>query len=193
MEIKMQALAISQNEEEEKVDSSQTTSKYATDPEVLLDLKEDKINSVLHSAEEETRNSYGRYRKFNQADLFYWEIFCPIISFPSSEHRVNRMVSLQKWEGYVLRVLKDSLWVRLIDLTHQAPDAEGEIQLDEITQDDFELIKPGAIFYWNIGYLDLYSGTRQRSSIIRFQRLPVWSSEEIDVGRREAERFPKSP
>lgn len=183
----MQALAISQIEEEEKVDSSRGTPKYATDPRVLLDLNEGQINSVLRSSEEGTRmEGMGNLAKQTS---FIGKFSAPIIPFPLFKSRVNRMVSLQKWEGYVLRVLKDSLWARLIDSTHQTPDAEAEIPLEEITPDDFELIKPGAIFYWSIGYLVLYSGQRMRSSIIRFQRIPVWSSEEIDVGRKEAERF----
>lgn len=186
----MQALAIWQNDYEEKVDSSRTTPEYATDPRVLLDLKEEQINSVLRSQEEGTRmEGMGNLTKQTS---FIGKFSAPIIPFPSFKSRVNRMVSLQKWEGYVLRVSKDSLWVRLIDLTHQGADAEAEIPFEEITPDDFKLIKPGAIFYYSIGYLVLYSGQRIRSSIIRFQRLPDWSGEEIDIGRKEAERFQRS-
>jgi hypothetical protein len=101
------------------------------------------------------------------------------------------MVSLQKWQGYVLGVTDIFLYVRLVDLNRVGIDEETEIPIEEISEDDKELIKPGAIFYWNIGYLDSYGGQRSRVSVIRFQRLPSWSREEIDAAKREAGRLQK--
>lgn len=115
----------------------------------------------------------------------------PIIKFPSISHRRSHMVSLQKWQGYVLRVTDSFLYVRLVDLNRVGIDEETEIPIEEISEDDKELIKPGAIFYWNIGYLDSYGGQRSRVSVIRFQRLPSWSREEIDAAKREAGRLQK--
>jgi hypothetical protein len=115
----------------------------------------------------------------------------PIIKFPPISHRRSHMVSLQKWQGYVLRVTDNFLYVRLVDLNRVGIDEETEIPIEEISGDDKELIKPGAIFYWNIGYLDSYGGQRSRVSVIRFQRLPSWSREEIDAAKREAGRLQK--
>jgi hypothetical protein len=101
---------------------------------------------------------------------------------------LTRFEVLQKWEGIVLDVLKDSFTARLIDLTQEGSDEEAEFALEEIDEGDKGLLKPGAVFYWNIGYSDSPSG-RARVSIIRFRRLPVWRSEELERAKRDAERL----
>jgi|SRR6185437_503557 len=106
-----------------------------------------------------------------------------VYSQPSTRFEV-----LQKWEGIVLDVLRDSFTARLIDLTLEGADEEAEFSLDEIDEDDKGLLKPGAVFYWNIGYSDSPSG-RARVSIIRFRRLPVWRSEELERAKLDAERL----
>lgn len=109
-----------------------------------------------------------------------------------TEPRQSAFVSLQKWEGVVVEVLSDSFLTRLVDLTRTGPDEEAEFPLDEVSEEDRPLIRPGAIFYWNIGYHNSYSGQRTRTSIIRFRRLPAWTREEIEAAKREAERLGQS-
>ena len=92
----------------------------------------------------------------------------------------SRFEVLQKWEGIVLDVLTDSFTARLIDLTRAGADEEAEFALDEIDGGDRDLLKPGAVFYWNIGYSDSPTG-RARVSIIRFRRLPLWRSGELEL------------
>lgn len=106
-----------------------------------------------------------------------------VYSQPSTRFEV-----LQKWEGIVLDVLDDSFTARLIDLTQQGFDEEAEFALEEIDEGDKPLLQPGAIFYWNIGYSDSPSG-RARVSIIRFRRLPIWRSEELERAKHDAERL----
>lgn len=106
--------------------------------------------------------------------------------------RQSVFISLQKWEGVVLEVMTGSFLVRLVDLTRTGPDEEAELPLDEISEEDRPLVRPGAIFYWHIGYHTSYSGQRTRTSIIRFRRLPAWTREEIDAARREAEHLGES-
>lgn len=102
----------------------------------------------------------------------------------TSEH----FVALQKWEGYVTAVLEETFRARLIPMKGQGGDQEAEIFLQEIDEKDRELIEPGAVFYWSIGYDDRPSG-RQRASRIRFRRLPTWSASEIAHAERDAERI----
>ena len=106
--------------------------------------------------------------------------------------RQSAFISLQKWEGVVVEVLSDSFLTRLVDLTRTGPDEEAGFPVDEVSEEDRPLIRPGAIFYWNIGYHNSYSGQRTRTSIIRFRRLPAWTREEIEAAKREAERLGKS-
>jgi len=100
-----------------------------------------------------------------------------------------RFVPLQKWEGSILQVLDDSFFARLIDLTSGGSDEEAEFPIEEVSDADRSLVEPGAVFYWNIGYIDSISGQRTRSSMIRFRRLPVWRSEELERARRRAQRL----
>ncbi len=58
----------------------------------------------------------------------------------------------------------------------------------EIFDDDRPLIKPGATFFWTIGYETRRSG-RKVSSVIRFRRLPRWSAFELARAQKKAEEF----
>lgn len=100
--------------------------------------------------------------------------------------RRNEFVLMQKWEGVVLEIKKDSFIARLVDLMRKGVEEEAELLIDEVSSEDRKLIKPGVIFYWNIGYLDSLSGQRTRSSIIRFRRLPAWNKKEIEKAESEA-------
>ena len=100
----------------------------------------------------------------------------------------HRFVPLQKWEGTILQVLDDSFFARLVDLMSGGPDEEAEFPIEEVSDADRSLVEPGAVFYWNIGYIDSVSGQRTRASVIRFRRLPTWRSEELERAKRRAQR-----
>jgi len=96
---------------------------------------------------------------------------------------------LQKFEGTVLSVTDDSFVARMVDKTRPRPEEEAEIPIAEIAPGDRELVKPGAIFYWVIGYRRETHGQLSRSSVIRFQRLPSWSPSDMERAKKEAETF----
>ena len=177
---------LAQHEDDDALDSP---IELVTDPLSLLDPKG--IFSCFRNAEGESQFDKidENMNKLAEQTVNIGEFSPPIIKYPSVSHRRSHMVSLQKWEGYVIRVLDNSLLVRLVDLTQKGADEEAEIPIEEISEDDRHLIKPGAIFYWNIGYLDSYSGQRTRVSVIRFQRLPAWSKDEIDEAKRKADKL----
>jgi hypothetical protein len=98
----------------------------------------------------------------------------------------NRFVPLQKWEGIVLQVLEDSFFARLVDLSNGGMDEEAEFPIEEVSDADRSFIMSGAVFYWNVGYIDSVSGQRTRASVIRFRRLPVWRPEELERAKIKA-------
>jgi hypothetical protein len=114
------------------------------------------------------------------------------IIYLKTKPQQSTFISLQKWEGIVLDVMTDAFLARLIDLTRKGADEEAEFPMDEISAEDKPLVRPGAIFYWNIGYHTSYSGQRTRTSIMRFRRLPAWTQREIDAAKQEAERIGKA-
>jgi hypothetical protein len=109
-----------------------------------------------------------------------------VVWFLPKARRVATFRTLQKWEGYVLSVGEDSFWARLVDLRHQESDSEAEILLEEVSLPDRDLVTPGAVFYWSIGYHDEPSGQRTRSSVVRFRRLPAWGERDLRAVQEEA-------
>lgn len=102
----------------------------------------------------------------------------------------TRFQILQQYEGVVLSVDGDAFWARIVNkTTRDAADEEGEFPLEEVSPTDRGLIRPGAVFYWYIGYHDSTNGQRTRQSVLRFRRLPAVADEDHDVARQEAQRM----
>ena len=112
----------------------------------------------------------------------------PIVWYPAKHQRATLFTSLIKWRGVVLEIYKDCFLCKLVDQDGNSPDEEAEILLSEISDEDLQLIDIGAVFYWSIGYQTNPSGSRTRSSIIRFRRLPVWRSDELSEAKKKAEK-----
>jgi len=110
----------------------------------------------------------------------------PIALVPKIPQKPKTFNSLQSWEGYVIEKYDDHFKGRITDLTEQLPDEEVEILLDDVSDDDLNLVVPGAIFYWYVGY-ETEKGTTKRSSIIRFRRMPRWTKSDF----KKAEKIEK--
>jgi len=107
----------------------------------------------------------------------------------SSDTRDDKFIMLQRWEGTVTKVSKDSFVARLSDLSQENLEEEAEIPIEEIPEADLRLVEPGAVFYWCIGYIDRVGGQRIRASMIRFRRLPTWTQPAIEKVKAEAQRL----
>lgn len=113
------------------------------------------------------------------------EVFVEFLRKPEPSRDYFR--TLQQWAGVVIVVGSDAFTCKLYDLTEDNPEEIAEIPLKDLMDDDFDLLRPGGVFYWSIGYHQTRSGQRIRESIIRFRRLPTWSKKEIDTARIESE------
>lgn len=113
------------------------------------------------------------------------KILKPILRFDPDELK-ERAVSLQKWEGVVTEVGKDIFRARLLDLTEENPEEEADFSIDEVSEDDRSLIKPGGVFYWSLGYLTTRTGQVIKSSIVKFRRLPAWTESEMRRAQEQA-------
>lgn len=107
----------------------------------------------------------------------------------SSSTRDDKFIMLQRWEGTVTKVSKDSFVARLSDLSQENLEEEAEIPIEEIPEADLGLVEPGAVFYWCIGYIDRVGGQRIRASMIRFRRLPTWTQPAIEKVKADAQRL----
>ncbi|HPW35578.1 MAG: hypothetical protein BWX92_00583 [Deltaproteobacteria bacterium ADurb.Bin135] len=158
---------------ESKIQESQVLS-YITS-----NLPEDSLETIARRLREETIPLNGKGTS-------------PRFAISPSYFPVDRFVSLQKWEGVVMKVENGYFIARLHDLTSKGNEEEAEFSCEEISEDESELIVQGAIFYWNIGYHDSHTGQRTRASMIRFRRLPAWRQKEIDDSALEADKLMKS-
>ena len=99
--------------------------------------------------------------------------------------------TLQKWQGTVIEISPDTFLAVLTSIDGEEIEQEAEIYLNEVEEEDRYLVKPGAIFYWSIGYLNRPSG-RIRASMIRFRRVPKWSKQDVNAAKNRAESLRKS-
>lgn len=116
------------------------------------------------------------------------EILQPILRYDPDEFK-ERAVSLQKWEGVVTEVEKDIFNARLLDLTDDNPEEEADFSIEEVSEDDRKLLKPGAVFYWSLGYLTTGTGQVIRTSIVKFRRLPAWTETEVKRAQEQAAKI----
>lgn len=105
--------------------------------------------------------------------------------------RTPRQMISHHWECTVVHVDTDAFTATLRSLRDpNDSEKEAEIPLEAVTPDDLELLQPGAIFYWTIGYDISPSGTRRRASEVRFRRLPAWTKKDVErIRSRAAELF----
>lgn len=106
--------------------------------------------------------------------------------WPTPNVQKETFIALQRWEGTVVQCEGATFRARLTDLTADGPDEEVELLIDDVPEEDRSLVEPGGVFYWAIGYLSAPSGERPRISSLRFRRLPVWSTSELEAARERA-------
>lgn len=100
----------------------------------------------------------------------------------------KRFSVIQKWEGTVIEIANDTFIAELKTIVGGEDDLVAEIIKEEVDKDDLALMKPGAVFYWSIGYLKQPSGT-MRVSLIRFRRLPIWRKRQLQKAITEATKL----
>ena len=94
-----------------------------------------------------------------------------------------------KWQGHVVSVDEETFTAIIKDDLEQSPEEQVEIYLEDLSQDDRPLVVPGTHFYWAIGYRDVIGGYRMRASIIKMQRLPGWTADDLREARGWATRI----
>jgi len=90
---------------------------------------------------------------------------------------------LQIWEGRVLCIDHEnkSMEVRLSAKMAQMPDHTGEISLEWVSEQDMDLVRPGAVFYLSLykRLLGPHRGTVENAQELRFRRQPNWTKNQL--------------
>jgi hypothetical protein len=92
----------------------------------------------------------------------------------------NFYTQTQSWVGTIINIEDDGFEAKLEDRKKAGTYEIADFQFDEISKEDKPLINVGAVFYWSVGYAN-DRGQVKKESIIRFQRLPQWTPQEIDI------------
>jgi hypothetical protein len=111
-----------------------------------------------------------------------------LIKLRGQEGPVRQFKVLQQFEGKVTEVYEgDTFRADLIDLTDSTREQESaEFSLDDIHPADRNLVTPGSVFYWIMGF-ETTPSDYKRVSEIRLRRSPRWSEYDIDTFSREGQ------
>lgn len=88
---------------------------------------------------------------------------------PTKKDVYEYMSNLQSWTGYVVDISDNDFSAKLIDKKDPTTYEVATFNKKDVSDGDLSLIKPGAIFYWSIGYAT-NKGQRIKQSLIRFKR-----------------------
>ncbi len=94
---------------------------------------------------------------------------------------------IQIWEGIVIEV-DHAVDVMRVDLNAkivQMPRHTGEIDLEWVSEQDQDLIRPGAVFYLTL-YKRTKRGSIENTQELRFRRRPSWSTTQLKQIDEEA-------
>jgi hypothetical protein len=116
---------------------------------------------------------------------------------PEARPSRERFLAMAKWRGRVLEVNGGTFRAVLSPIVGDEHTKEADIYVEDISPDEHTLIRPGAWFYWSIGYHVRKSGVREKMSLFRFVRMPRWRSRDIAEAKaraaREADIFGDQP
>lgn len=80
-----------------------------------------------------------------------------------------------EWEGFVERVGEVDFYVKMVNLESRSPlpTDQATFSVDDVSENDRHLLKPGAIVRWIIGRERLPSGQIRKVSELYFRMLPA--------------------
>jgi len=102
--------------------------------------------------------------------------------------RIVTFSPLQEWEGYVIDIGSDTFVANLIDKTAKKTMAEEsmEFPIADLSEDDRDMLRVGAIFRWSVGYQKRHGSKRKVSEIV-FRRLPALTRSDFDAANNRVE------
>lgn len=112
-----------------------------------------------------------------------------VVVLPVHAPPSQRFIPLSRREGIVLEIRDDEFDARLVDLDGEDGDLDATFAVEELSPDDRPLLRPGAVFYWTIGYFDDQVRRRTRVSDLRFRRLPSDDRTGLAEAEREADQI----
>lgn len=95
---------------------------------------------------------------------------------------------IQIWEGTVVDVDREAKIMQVLldaKIGDIIPRHTGEIDLEWVSEQDLDLVRPGAVFYLTL-FKRTLRGSVQNAQELRFRRRPSWSTAQIRQVRQAA-------
>lgn len=98
---------------------------------------------------------------------------------------------LERRDGVVLKIdeREGVFRARLVDPNTKEPDQEVEVEIDQVSPSDLDLLAPGALFFWAIGYVTRRTGRRNLVLQLDFRRLPRLGGDIEQRARRAGTQY----
>lgn len=149
------------------------------------------IKNYINESNDDLENT-GSYLRSSQDDF---ESSLALKNYPpyhvtkDLKYLKNYSKTLQSWKGTVTTLEEDYFIAELEDLSRGGTKEIAQIEMFSVSPDDIKLVQKGASFYWNIGY-KMNNGQITKESLIRFQRIIDWDSDDFDdAADRAADLF----
>ena len=98
------------------------------------------------------------------------DFFIPLNQFQITTK--NYFYNAQRWLGHVISINENKTFTaKLEDFNSPSTYEYAEFDINEVSNDDWELVDLGSVFYWSIGY-NVKNGQVAKQSVIKFKRLP---------------------
>jgi len=90
--------------------------------------------------------------------------------------------AIRNWEGVVESVDGTTFTATMRDMADSEDRGEEifDFELEDVDLGDRDLLAPGAIFYFTLGYKIDSHQTRYKGTRMMFRRLPQWSNRDIE-------------
>ncbi len=142
------------------------------------------LSSADFSEELETLPKQQGYQALSHV---FNEVDVPAISKMKPLNEGPLATVIQIWEGVILSVdfERGMMTVKLTDRGGLIGDHTADIELQWVSNQDHDLLRPGAVFYWTM-FKETKRGSVSNSQEIRFRRLPSWTKRQLAIMQQDA-------
>ena len=152
-------------------------------------LKIERIKNEIFTRNIKLQN-IGSHSLIENADLNTEKDYIPYFTTPiffnkKPIYQKSYFAKSQRWICNVIDIGEKHFTAKLEDLNQPDTYEIGEFEIDDISSEDKELFRIGAVFYWSIG-LAIHKGQAIKQSLLRFQRVNNWTEKDYDISADEA-------
>lgn len=97
-----------------------------------------------------------------------------------TNENIDHYVDTISWRGHIESIKGNVFYARMKEIENKGTEESAQFDKKEVSEDDKEFIRPGAVFYYSIGY-NLSNGTKKKVAVIKFKRNVLFTNTDIDT------------